>query len=78
MFDLPLFFSSYRNVLIAPHPENLNEEIIFPGIINALLQAKVDTTDRWKEEVRKQFAVLVVCLQRARNIVTESYPTESL
>ncbi|PVD37111.1 hypothetical protein C0Q70_04105 [Pomacea canaliculata] len=68
----------YRNVLIAPHPENLNEEIIFPGIINALLQAKVDTTDRWKEEVRKQFAVLVVCLQRARNIVTESYPTESL
>ncbi|KAK7471446.1 hypothetical protein BaRGS_00035934, partial [Batillaria attramentaria] len=29
----------YRNILMAPHPENLNEEVIFPGIITALLQA---------------------------------------
>ena len=61
---------------MAPHPENLNEEVIFPGIITALLRAD-DSPGDWKTEVRRQFAVVVVCLQRARNILLESYPAES-
>ncbi|XP_070207655.1 N-acetylated-alpha-linked acidic dipeptidase 2-like [Littorina saxatilis] len=66
----------YRNVLMAPHPENLNEEIVFPGIITALLKAD-DTSDSWKNEVKRQFAIIVVCLQRGRNILLESYPADS-
>uniref|UniRef100_A0A2C9KC74 Transferrin receptor-like dimerisation domain-containing protein n=1 Tax=Biomphalaria glabrata TaxID=6526 RepID=A0A2C9KC74_BIOGL len=31
----------YRNVLIAPHPENLNEEVIFPVCALAFLPSKV-------------------------------------
>ena len=61
---------------MAPHPENLNEEVVFPGIITALLRAD-DNPGDWKTEVRRQFAVVVVCLQRARNILLESYPAES-
>ncbi|XP_076472403.1 N-acetylated-alpha-linked acidic dipeptidase 2-like [Babylonia areolata] len=90
----------YRNILIAPHPENLNEEIVFPGVVTALLQAEDDPTPSttttssstptgaggggeaaelsdWKNEARRQFAILVVCLQRARNILLESFPADA-
>ncbi|KAL8620434.1 hypothetical protein ACOMHN_066745 [Nucella lapillus] len=67
----------YRNILIAPHPENLNEEIVFPGVVTALLKADDSSNADWKNEVRRQFAILVVCLQRARNILLESFPAEA-
>lgn len=71
-----IFFN--RNILIAPHPENLNQEIIFPGIITAALKVDEISFTEWKSQIRKQFAIVVVCVQRARNILLESYPNESL
>ena len=62
---------------MAPHPENLNEEVTFPGITAALFSLDDSDPATWKREVGRQVAIVVVCLQRARNILLESYPAEA-
>ncbi|KAK6182867.1 hypothetical protein SNE40_010455 [Patella caerulea] len=66
--------SQYRNYLVAPHVENINEETVFPGIVSGVLHGK--TTGDW-DVLRQQVAILTITLQRASSILNEEIHTES-
>ncbi|XP_022343266.2 putative N-acetylated-alpha-linked acidic dipeptidase [Crassostrea virginica] len=57
-------FPQYRNMLIAPHPENLYETEVFPGIFFAYRQGQV--TGDWSG-VRIQQSKLAVATRQASN-----------
>ncbi|KAK3581371.1 hypothetical protein CHS0354_016217 [Potamilus streckersoni] len=62
----------YRNVLVAPDPENLNQEIVFPGIISAIYEGK--QSKQWNS-LREQLAYLVISLRRASDILQNGMRT---
>ncbi|XP_012946198.1 aminopeptidase NAALADL1 [Aplysia californica] len=61
--------SQYRNLLIAPHPDNLNEEVVFPGLAGNL------GSDPSEERVQlsRELVILVVAVKRARDILLDDF-----
>ncbi|XP_041378101.1 putative N-acetylated-alpha-linked acidic dipeptidase isoform X2 [Gigantopelta aegis] len=58
----------YRNLLISPHPENLKEETIFPGIIAGILEGR--KTGSWIV-LKEHVTLLTIALQRGSDILTD-------
>ncbi|XP_067658691.1 putative N-acetylated-alpha-linked acidic dipeptidase isoform X1 [Haliotis asinina] len=65
----------YRNVLVSPHPENLNDETVFPGLIWGAIEGR--RTGNW-DMFRHQLSVLLVCFRQARDILTEDIISATL
>ncbi|KAK0061299.1 N-acetylated-alpha-linked acidic dipeptidase 2 [Biomphalaria pfeifferi] len=60
----------YRNVLIAPHPENLNEEVIFPGL------SETEIVDRTL--LQRELVIVVIAIKRARDILMDDFGPDIL
>ncbi|KAH9513589.1 Glutamate carboxypeptidase 2 [Bulinus truncatus] len=58
----------YRNVLIAPHPDNLNEEVIFPG-----LAVSDEVSDINTAQLRRDLVILVIAIKRAKDILMDDF-----
>ncbi|KAL5013908.1 hypothetical protein ScPMuIL_008178 [Solemya velum] len=59
----------YRNVLVAPHPEDLNTEQIFPGVLHAI--GVGEKTGDWSM-LQEQVAILVMSLRQAADILKDT------
>ncbi|XP_059173652.1 putative N-acetylated-alpha-linked acidic dipeptidase [Physella acuta] len=58
----------YRNVLIAPHPDNLNEEVIFPGLV-----VSEDSSDVDRDQLRRELVILIIAIKRAKDILVDDF-----
>lgn len=58
----------YKNVLMSPHPDNINEQLIFPGVISATMtgESSGDFTT-----LKEQLAVLVLAFQTAQDVLSD-------
>ncbi|KAK3100468.1 hypothetical protein FSP39_020540 [Pinctada imbricata] len=62
-------YPQYRNLLEAPHPENLYETQLFPGVVWTTIKAI--ETQEWKE-VKVQFSLLTLAIREAAIILEQS------
>ncbi|XP_029642132.1 N-acetylated-alpha-linked acidic dipeptidase 2 isoform X2 [Octopus sinensis] len=58
----------YKNVLMAPHPDNINEQLIFPGVISAALEGQ---SSKDYNLLKEQLAVLVLAFQTAEDVLSD-------
>ncbi|CAL1544111.1 unnamed protein product [Lymnaea stagnalis] len=63
-----LHHGPYRNVLIAPHPDNLDQEVIFPGLAVSDDDPGVDV-----EQLKKELVALVIAIKRAKDILMDDF-----
>ncbi|XP_021363831.1 N-acetylated-alpha-linked acidic dipeptidase 2-like [Mizuhopecten yessoensis] len=65
----------YRNILMSPHPEDLNSQQVFPGIAAALKDALND--QNWLP-MKKQISYLLIALRQATDLLSDSILGETL
>ena len=53
---------------MAPHPDNINEQLIFPGVISATMSGE-NTGDF--TTLKEQLAVLVLAFQTAQDVLSD-------
>ncbi|GFO08337.1 hypothetical protein PoB_003484200 [Plakobranchus ocellatus] len=66
-----LHYGQYRNVLMAPHPFNLNEAVTFPGLTLEDDHRPLQESDL--SSFRRELVILVVAIRRARDILLDDF-----
>ncbi|ESO82943.1 hypothetical protein LOTGIDRAFT_134181 [Lottia gigantea] len=62
----------YRNILVAPHAENLNEETVFPGIVSGVIHGRKGNWNILKDQV----AILTITFKRASSVLNDDIYTK--
>lgn len=66
-----LHYGQYRNVLMAPHPYNLNEAVVFPGL--TLEDNRRPLEEFEKVRLQRELIILVVSIRRATDILLDDF-----